>query len=191
MIPLLVAYALLALFFVLEGRLREGGEAKTLEASQSDRDSTRWLGRAYLVAALALLLAPLLNYLGLGVLLGIGYLAWLGIFLMLAGIGLRVWANRTLGAFYTRTLRTAQQQQLIRQGPYRIVRHPGYLGMILTWVGAALATANWLAIAVIVLVIIAAYYFRIGAEERMLRDTFGEAYAQYRARTWKLIPFLF
>jgi protein-S-isoprenylcysteine O-methyltransferase Ste14 len=63
--------------------------------------------------------------------------------------------------------------------------------MIITWVGAALATTNWLVATVVVPAIVAAYCLRISAEERMLREAFGEAYLQYRVHTWKLIPFLF
>jgi protein-S-isoprenylcysteine O-methyltransferase Ste14 len=185
------AYALLALFFALEGLLRKGRAAKSLEVRSSDRGSTRWVGLAFLIAATALLLAPLLNYWEVGVLDGSGQLAWLGIVLMLGGIALRAWSNRLLGEFYTRTLRTVEQQRLVRDGPYRVLRHPGYLGCLLMWAGAGLATANWLAAVLIVFVMVAAYGFRIGAEERMLVGAFGQEYEQYRRRTWKLVPFLF
>jgi protein-S-isoprenylcysteine O-methyltransferase len=191
MVTTVIAYALLALFFVLEGLLRQGREARSLEAGPSDRGSTLWVGRAFLVAILALLLAPLLNAWGVGALEGSRYLAWLGVLLMSGGIALRVWASRTLGRFYTRTLRTAPQQPLVREGPYRVLRHPGYLGDIVMWAGAALATSNWLVAAVIVPLMFAAYCFRIAAEEQMLREAFGEEYARYRGRTWRLIPFLF
>ena len=110
---------------------------------------------------------------------------------MSGGIALRVWAIRTLGRFYTRTLRTAPQQELVREGPYRVLRHPGYLGDIVMWAGATLATSNWLVAAVTVPLMFAAYCFRIGTEEQMLREAFGEEYARYRGRTWRLIPFLF
>jgi protein-S-isoprenylcysteine O-methyltransferase Ste14 len=191
MVTTVTAYALLALFFVLEGLLRQGRDARSLEAGPSDRGSTFWVGRAFLIAILALLLAPLLNAWGVGALGGSRYLAWLGVLLMSGGIALRVWASRTLGRFYTRTVRTAPQQQLVRDGPYRILRHPGYLGDIVMWAGATLATSNWLVVAVTVPLMFAAYCFRIGAEEQMLREAFGEEYARYRGRTWRLIPFLF
>jgi protein-S-isoprenylcysteine O-methyltransferase len=191
MVTTLTAYALLALFFVLEGLLRQGREARSLEASPSDRGSTLWLGRAFLVAILAILSAPLLNFWGVGALEGSRHLAWLGVLLMLGGIALRVWASRSLGRFYTRTLRTAPQQRIVRGGPYRVLRHPGYLGDIVMWAGAALATSNGLVAAVIVPLMFAAYCFRIGAEEQMLREAFGEEYAQYQERTWRLIPFLY
>jgi protein-S-isoprenylcysteine O-methyltransferase len=110
---------------------------------------------------------------------------------MVGGIALRAWSNRVLGEFYTRTLRTVEEQRLVREGPYRVLRHPGYLGCLLMWAGAGLATANWLAVVLIVSVTVAAYGFRIGAEERMLLGAFGGEYEQYRRGTWKLVPFLF
>jgi protein-S-isoprenylcysteine O-methyltransferase len=191
MLSIIAAYILLALFFALEGVLRKGRAAKSLEASSFDRGTTRWLGWAFLTSACVLILAPLLNYWEIGLLGGNREFAWLGILVMLGGLAFRMWSNRVLGEFYTRTLRTVVQQQLVRQGPYRILRHPGYLGMLLMWAGAGLATFNWLVIVLIVPVMLAAYCLRIAAEERMLRDRFGAEYELYRQKTWKLLPFLF
>src|SRR5262245_10777317 len=180
MVPTITAYALLALFFALEGALRRGRAARSLAAGSSDRGSTLAVGLAFLLAAAALLLAPLLNYWEVGVVGGSWLVPWLGILLMLGGIALRAWSNRVLGEFYTRTLRTVEGQRLVREGPYRVLRHPGYLGALLTWVGAGLAASNWLALLVVAAVIFAAYCSRIGAEERMLQGAFGEEYEHYR-----------
>jgi len=68
----------------------------------------------------------------------------LGPLVMLAAIGLRMWAAMTLGRFYTRTLRTAPDQIVVRDGPYRFVRHPGYLGTLLMWTAFGLSTRDWL-----------------------------------------------
>ena len=56
-----------------------------------------------------------------------------GVVLQLTGIGIRAWSMRTLGRAYTRTLRTEGGQPVIDDGPYRLVRHPGYLGSLLIW----------------------------------------------------------
>lgn len=120
-----------------------------------------------------------------------GGVSGFGLALMVAGVGLRVWAMRVLGEYYTRTLRTAQQQNLVDRGPYRVIRHPGYLGVLMLWVGAGLATANWMATLLIALVMFVAYHYRIQSEEQMLAATFGEQYRQYAGRTRRLIPFVF
>ena len=84
----------------------------------------------------------------------------------------------------------SESQRVVQEGPYKSVRHPGYLGVILLWVGAGLATVNWIVAALVTLTIIAAYRYRINAEERMLVASFGEQYAAYAKHTWRLLPFV-
>src|SRR5262245_12652866 len=93
---------------------------------------------------------------------------------MIGGLALRLWANQTLGQFYTSTLRIAERQRIIRQGPYKVLRHPGYGGLLLTWAGAGLATENWIAATIIILVMFISYHYRIISEEAMLLTAFGE-----------------
>ena len=186
----LLAYALLALFLVTEGRLRQGSEAKRLDSGESDRASTRLIGAYFGVALLALLLAPLLNLIPRGR-LGPSLTGWAGIVIMVGGIALRWWANQTLGAYYTRTLRITQGQRIVQDGPYRVIRHPGYLGIMLMWGGAALATLNWITALIVVVGGLAVFRYRIRSEEAMMAEAFGERYTAYEDRTWRLVPFIF
>jgi protein-S-isoprenylcysteine O-methyltransferase Ste14 len=191
LITTLLAYALLGVFFALERRLRQGQSAQSLETGVFDRESTRVLGRAFLTSMLGLLLAPGLNLLRRGRTTISPVAGWAGLGLMVSGIGLRAWANTVLGAFYTRTLRVTADQRLIEQGPYRLLRHPGYSGSLLLWIGAGLATTNWLVTTLIAIVTGSAYVYRVRSEEAMLAQTFGAAYQDYRQRTWKLIPLIY
>jgi protein-S-isoprenylcysteine O-methyltransferase Ste14 len=186
-----LAYALLGVFFALERRLRKGQLAQSLETSAFDRKSTRIVGGALLISMLSMLLAPCLNLLRRGRTSISPATGLLGLGLMVSGISLRTWANATLGSFYTRTLRVAEGQQLIEHGPYRLLRHPGYSGSLLLWIGAGLATTNGAAISVITTVTGSAYLYRVHSEEAMLAQNFGAAYQAYRQRTWKIIPFIF
>ena len=188
--PLPVAYALLGCFFLAERLLRHGPDAASLEAGQSDQGTTRAIGRAFGQGLLALAVAPLLNCWRLGRLTVPG-MAWGGIAAMVAGLTVRVWAARVLGASYTRTLRTNTTQSLVEEGPYRLVRHPGYLGVLLLWLGAGLASANVLVAGLIAISMGRAYRRRIGSEEAMLTDTFGEDYVAYMRRTRRLIPWVY
>ena len=80
-------------------------------------------------------------------------------------------------------------QQLVETGPYRLVRHPGYAGSLLTWAGFALA---WRSLPVVVLVtglLARAYRDRIRAEEELLRRVLP-GYADYARRTWRLVPYV-
>ncbi len=186
----LLAYFEIALFLFTEGRLRSGKAAKSLEQGAFDRNSTRRIGQAFFIVSMSLLAAPLLNWVGVWRLRAPA-LGWLGLVFGLLGLGLRAWANRTLGKFYTRTLQVAGEQEIVQNGPYHLVRHPGYLGMILLWFGAALAVQNGIVIILALLVMFAVYAYRIRVEEQMLLAIYGERYAQYRARTWKLIPLIY
>lgn len=185
----LLAYLLLVFFFATEGRTRTGREAQSFERGQYDRRSTALIGAAFSISALGLLLASLLNLLGILPILN-PVSGWVGLALAALGIALRGWANRVLGRFYTRTLRVTADQPVVRDGPYRLIRHPGYLGSILMWVGAGLAASNWLAVGLAIVVMLSVYIYRIQAEEEMLVSASAE-YKSYRSQTWKLIPFVF
>ena len=184
----LLGYLILAGFFFTEGRIRSGQEAKSFKAGQFDQQTTRFIGLAFSLSILAILTSWLLNFLQIGVLSA--WIGWLGILLALLGIFIRWWANRVLGAFYTRTLKVAENQIIIREGPYHFIRHPGYLGSILMWGGVAAATTNWIVILIVLILMISAYYFRIENEEKMLLITHTE-YSEYRLHTWRLIPFIY
>ena len=93
--------------------------------------------------------------------------------------------------FYTRTLLIQTEQRVVEQSPYRLLRHPGYLGDFLMFVGAGMATANWIAVVVIAVVMFSAYAYRIHVEEQMLQTTLGEPYRVYMKRSWRLIPWIY
>ena len=184
----ILGYLILAGFFLTESQIRTGREAKSFERGQFDQRSTVYIGIAYLISMLALLVSWLLNKFKIGMLPA--WIGWLGIVVALCGLLLRWWANRALGAFYTRTLKVTENQSIVRAGPYRVIRHPGYLGSILMWIGAAAATANWIAILITLVAMLSAYVYRIQNEEKMLLKTNAE-YAEYRKHSWRLIPFLY
>jgi protein-S-isoprenylcysteine O-methyltransferase Ste14 len=184
----LIGYGILTVFFGTEGRLRRGDAAKSFEAGEFDQRTTRYLGASYGLSIFLLLASWLLNILHIGTLPG--WIGWVGVPLAISGLLMRAWANRVLGAFHRRTLKVAEGQTIIKDGPYRLVRHPGYLGMILMWVGVSGATANGIVILIVMMLICAAYAYRIQSEEKMLVDTLP-GYAEYRAKTWRLIPPLY
>jgi protein-S-isoprenylcysteine O-methyltransferase len=177
---------LLGAWLLLEVVLRDGDEARSWRADVHDRSSTRLIVATYVVA----FVAPL--FLGdgaLGAVTADSLVAWIGIALGAIGLGARIWSMRVLGRDYTRSLRTRSEQPVVDRGPYRIIRHPGYLGSILVWSGSRLAL-NWIVAALTAIVLVAVYCYRISAEERMLDGHFGDAYASYKAHTWRLLPFV-
>jgi protein-S-isoprenylcysteine O-methyltransferase Ste14 len=188
MYSILVAYLILIAYFAVTESRRKGQEATTLKGGQFDQASTRFLSLAVAISITLIIVANALNYFQLGVMADV--IGWIGIVVMLCGITFRVWAFQTLGRFYTRTLRISGGQRIVREGPYKYVRHPGYLGVIVLWVGAGLATVNWIVTALVTLAFVAAYRYRINAEEHMLVASFGDQYAAYMKHTWRLLPFI-
>jgi len=187
-ITTLLGYFILLAFSLIEGRLRVGDEAKSFESGKHDQRTTRILGFAYFVSVLLLLTSWFLNYFKIGTLSS--WVGWFGIVTALAGLSIRWWSNRVLGAFYTRTLKVVENQTIVQAGPYHFIRHPGYLGMILMWTGIATATTNWIVMLAVPIVTSSAYVYRIQNEEKMLLST-NINYAEYRSHTWRLIPFVY
>jgi protein-S-isoprenylcysteine O-methyltransferase len=188
---IITAYALILGFFLWERRSRQGAEAKSFARGAFDRGSTALLATVFTLGFVLLLVSLVLSARGVGRMgtgQSVAWLAWVGIAVMLLGIALRVWASRVLGRFFTRTLRVSAEQRVVSDGPYRVVRHPGYLGDILLWTGAALATLNWVVLIGLTLAALGAYSYRIRVEEAMLQQTLGEPYRAYMARTWRLLP---
>jgi protein-S-isoprenylcysteine O-methyltransferase Ste14 len=191
MLTTVVAWSLLVGFLVLQRVLRRGEEARSLQASAADRGTTRLLGAAFLLGVVALVAAPALNALGFGELSQVPFIGWIGIGVMVGGLALRLWSQLVLGRYYTSTLRHGEDQPILTAGPYRLLRHPGYSGFLLAWVGAGLATANWAVALLLGLLMVITYGFRIAAEEAMMIRAFGGRYRQYMARTWRLIPYVY
>lgn len=192
MFTTICAYLLLIyLFLGVERRLRQGQEAKSWQRGQYDQGSQAVLTIGFGIISIVLVIAPVLNYLRVGQLRPEWLVGGLGLVIMIVGIALRYRAAVTLGEFYTRTLLIKTQHQLIEQGPYRVIRHPGYLGIILAFLGAAFATVNGVAIAAIPVVLAIAYSYRIRTEEKMLQAALGQLYIEYMKRSWRLIPYVY
>jgi len=187
-ITTLLGYLILAGFTLFEGRIRKSQEAKSYVPGEFDKRTTRFLGLAYSISVILLLASWLLNYFKIGVLPT--WIGWTGITVALIGVLLRVWSNHVLGIYYTRTLKVIKDQIIIREGPYRLIRHPGYLGMIMVWSGIAAATTNWIVLLIVFIETVSAYYYRIENEEGMLLSLHKD-YSEYQSHTWRLIPFIY
>lgn len=112
----------------------------------------------------------------------------LGLALMCIGIAIRQWAVAVLGRFFTIDVRVHPGQTVVERGPYRWVRHPSYIGMLVTFAGIGLALGNWAALAVLVVVPTAGLVVRIRSEERALLDGLGEPYRRFASSRSRLIP---
>jgi protein-S-isoprenylcysteine O-methyltransferase Ste14 len=122
-----------------------------------------------------------------------GLPAWtfyIGIGVMLLGEALRQWSIYTLGRFFTYPVMIMKDHRLIIKGPYKFVRHPGYLAGMLTFSGLGLALQSWAAPIAVIVVLLFTYSYRIHFEEQALRRKFGKEYENYAKRTPMIIPHL-
>lgn len=119
------------------------------------------------------------------------YSSWLvlvGLLLVFAGLAIRWTAIITLGRFFTPTVTIHSDHRVIRTGLYRRIRHPSYTGLLLAFLGVALAFSNWLSLIVIFVPITAAILYRIHVEESAMIEGLGQEYTDYRKSSKRLIP---
>lgn len=117
-------------------------------------------------------------------------LAWLGSLLAIAGAALVLRSRVALGPAWSFVAKADQEMGLVTTGPYRLVRHPIYLGLILLAAGQALAFSSVPAFAIVLFWIIPTFAWRARSEEKLLSRIFGERYRTYQKRTKMIIPHL-
>jgi protein-S-isoprenylcysteine O-methyltransferase Ste14 len=114
---------------------------------------------------------------------------WIGAVLTLAGLLVTVWARVHLGRNWSGTITVKQDHELITSGPYKFERHPIYSGLLLAFIGVALARAEWRGVVAVVLAF-CAIWRKLRIEEQWMRDQFGIAYEEYTRRVAALVPFI-
>jgi protein-S-isoprenylcysteine O-methyltransferase len=190
---------LLIVLYSIQAEIRFGAKARTAQAGADDRGSTRWLSLAAMVPVIGFVFAAQARMPALGpgfppwmkeagALPALPWSAWLGVVAGLLGLALRMWAVLRLRERYTRTLLVHDEHAIERGGPYRLVRHPGYLGSLLVLNGIALASGNAPVFIASLVATVAAYVYRVRVEDRMLVAAFGEPYERYRREVGGLLP---
>jgi protein-S-isoprenylcysteine O-methyltransferase Ste14 len=111
-----------------------------------------------------------------------------GIALGLAGVALRVSAMSTLGSYYALTPQAMVEQAIVTRGPYGLIRHPGYAGILLSLLGLQLVAGTWVAL-VAMLFVLVPLPVRIQIEEQLLIEQLGTTYEDYEHRIpYRLLP---
>jgi protein-S-isoprenylcysteine O-methyltransferase Ste14 len=116
-------------------------------------------------------------------------LYWIGTALLVAGLAFSIWARVTLGRNWSGIVTVKEDHELIQTGPYRLVRHPFYTGLLLALTGSALARDRWSSVAAVALIFVS-FWIKLLREEAWMRETFGEKYEAYCARTKRLVPYV-
>jgi len=112
---------------------------------------------------------------------------FVGVGVVAAGLAFSVWARVHLGRNWSGTVTLKQGHELVRDGPYRYVRHPIYTGLLAAFVGCAIARAEWRGLLAIA-IIYAGFWRKLKLEERWMIEQFGAAYRQYIAEVPALVP---
>lgn len=112
---------------------------------------------------------------------------WVGMVLALAGLAFTLWSRVTLGQYWSRIVAVKEDHKLVQSGPYRMVRHPLYTGVMLAALGTVLAFGVWRALGGAALLWIG-FAGRARREDTLMAGQFGAEFAAYRARTGRLLP---
>jgi len=114
---------------------------------------------------------------------------FIGVALVALGLGFSIAARLHLGRNWSGTVTLKQDHELVRSGPYRWVRHPIYSGLLLAFLGCAVARGEWRGM-IAVVIAFAALWRKLKLEERWMVETFGDAYRRYQNEVAALIPFV-
>jgi protein-S-isoprenylcysteine O-methyltransferase len=133
---------------------------------------------------------PVIFNFGRLVILG-GWLTWMGVAIMISGIVFRQYTIAFLGKFFTATIQIQKDHELIQTGPYRYIRHPSYLGILILSMGLGIALANWISLILCILLPTIGLMQRIRFEEKELEQHFGKQYQDYIKNTWRVIPLIY
>jgi len=115
---------------------------------------------------------------------------FLGIAMIVFGVCVRQWAVAVLGRYFSHVIGIQENQKVVQSGPYHLIRHPSYTGILLIQIGIALALQTWGGVLAAGVTFGLAYGYRILNEEKFLAEELGNDYVMYMNRTKRVIPFL-
>lgn len=122
--------------------------------------------------------------------IGPEWLRWVGLAVAVVGMILNLWAIRTLGRFFKTIIVVQDKHQLVTAGPYKYFRHPSYFASMVILLGMGLMLNNAWGLLIVLVLPFVTFVYRIRVEEKTLRRTFGEAFVEYAAKRWAIIPFV-
>lgn len=112
----------------------------------------------------------------------------LGSLTMFIGITIRVLSVLTLGNYFRTTVMVQKGQKIVRAGLYKYLRHPSYLGALITVLGFGIVRDNWFTVCTTLVIMVYGVAQRIAVEEEVMQRAFGKEYFDYKKKTYKLIP---
>lgn len=115
----------------------------------------------------------------------------IGAILVIAGLIIRISSILTLKEQFTYTVTKIEDHKLIETGLYTYVRHPGYLGQLIIFLGISKLLSNWISVIFMITSVSIGYVYRIKTEEKFMIEQMGDKYIDYQKRTKRLIPLIY
>jgi len=137
-----------------------------------------------------ILMLPLAQTVAPGAVLAGAEVFVLGTVIGWLGLLLRWWSFATLGKYFTTVVKTSADQLVVSRGPYRVLRHPSYTGLLAAFLGCGLMLGNWVGTVASFLLILVGLIYRLLREEHAMIDTLGDAYTSFAKDRARLIPFV-
>jgi len=114
---------------------------------------------------------------------------WIGLLITISGLGFSVWARSKLGRNWSQEVTIKDDHQLITDGPYALVRHPIYTGLIFGFIGSSIALGEIRGL-ISDLLVFAVLLYKLKLEDKWLMEQFGDPYKRYCKKVAALIPFV-
>jgi protein-S-isoprenylcysteine O-methyltransferase Ste14 len=115
----------------------------------------------------------------------------IGMVLVVIGFVIRLHSILTLKQYFTYSVAKVEGHRIVETGLYKFIRHPGYLGQLIFFMGISISISNWLSILAMMIPVTLGYLYRINVEERFMIEQLGKDYLNYQARTKRIIPMIF
>ncbi|MFJ4294296.1 methyltransferase family protein [Cupriavidus sp. NPDC089707] len=174
----------IVLFALAVAALFSGGNVSS--GMREDRGNRWVLGAFGVLGLLAAYLPAFTDRIGFWTLDG-DTVRWIGVALFAAGGVLRLWPVFVLGRRFSGLVAIQPGHTLVTTGIYGVIRHPSYLGFVISSLGWVLGFRSGVGV-VLTLAMVPVLIARIRAEEALLLDQFGDEYAAYCERTWRMVP---
>lgn len=183
---LIIAYSILYAFFEIFMSRRQQGKR---EISVSGDRGSIWL--LVISISLGYWLSFIIAYTKTGRIYHWNTFFALGSVLIVIGLIVRLTSILTLKKQFTYTVTKIGNHELIETGLYKRIRHPGYLGQLIIFLGISACLSNWLSVLLMIIPVLMGYLHRINIEEKFMVEQMGQKYLDYQKRTKKLIPTIY
>jgi protein-S-isoprenylcysteine O-methyltransferase Ste14 len=185
-IIIIIAVAYLYGFFEVFMNLRQRSKSKVTTSSDK---SSLWLLYGLITVGYALSFS--IGVTKIGRIYHWNTFFAIGMALVVIGLMIRIHSILTLKQYFTYSVAKVENHKIIETGLYKFIRHPGYLGQLIIFIGISTSISNWLSILVMMIPITLGYLYRIKVEERFMLEQPGEDYLNYQERTKRLIPMIY